>query len=96
MDSTHKTNKHNWKLYTVLIRDAFGSWLPGGHFFVSGEEYGIVTKGLQILKRWAKTWKPRYFIVDLSAIEEKAVNHTFPGLVVGEQEVSVFYCTWHS
>jgi MULE transposase domain len=96
MDSTHKTNKHGWKLYTVLIRDSFGSWLPGGHFFVSGEEYRIVTKGLQILKRWAKTWKPRYFIVDLSSIEENAINHAFPGLRAGEQEIGIFYCTWHS
>jgi hypothetical protein len=51
MDSTHKTNKHSWKLYTVLVRDAYGSWLPGGHFFVSGEEQVIVSKGLQVLKR---------------------------------------------
>ena len=30
MDSTHKTNKHGWKLSTLLVRNAFGSWLPGG------------------------------------------------------------------
>ncbi len=78
MDSTHKTNKHGWKLYTVLIRDAFASWLPGGHFFVSGEEQWIVAKGLQVLKRWARAWIPRYFIIDLSAIEENAVVQVHP------------------
>jgi len=96
MDSTHKTNKHGWKLYTVLVRDSFGAWLPGGHFFVSGEEQGIVAKGMQVLKRWAQTWKPRYFIVDLSSIEENAINRTFRGLAASEQEVAVFYCSWHS
>jgi MULE transposase domain len=96
MDSTHKTNKHSWKLYTLLVQDSFGSWLPGGHFLVSGEEQNIVAKGMQVLKRWARTWKPRYFIVDLSSIEENAINHTFRGLAAGEQEVGVFYCTWHS
>src|SRR4051794_40237137 len=64
-----KTNKHGWKLYTVLVHDPFGSWLSGGHFFVSGEEQVIVSKGLLVLKRWARTWVPRYFIIDLSSIE---------------------------
>ena len=80
MDSTHKTNKHGWKLYIVLVRDLFGSWLSGGHFFVSGEEQVIVSKGLLALKRWARTWVPRYLIIDLSSIEENAVSHAFPGL----------------
>ena len=38
----------------------------------------------------------RYFIVDLSSIEENAINRTFRGLVAGEQEVGVFYCSWYS
>src|SRR5437588_12503257 len=96
MDSTHKINKRDWKLYTLLTRNAFGSWLPGGHFFVSGEEQGIIAKGLQVLKRWARSWIPRYFIIDLSSIEENAINRTFPGLAAGEQEVAMLYCTRHS
>lgn len=96
MDSTHKTNRHGWKLYTVITRNSFGAWLPGGHFLVSGEEQTIVAKGLLVLKRWARVWVPRYFIIDLSAIEENAVNRAFPGIQVGEQDVAIFYCTWHS
>lgn len=95
MDSTHKTNKHSWKLYTLLARDSFGSWLSGGHFFVSAEEQGIVAKGLCVLKRWAGTWQPRYFLIDQSAIEENAVKQAFRGIEAGEQSVSIFYCTWH-
>ncbi|RUP52046.1 hypothetical protein BC936DRAFT_142698 [Jimgerdemannia flammicorona] len=53
MDSTHKTNKHDWKLYTMLVQDVFGSWLAGSHFFINTEEQGIVTKRLQVLKQWA-------------------------------------------
>ena len=86
MDSTHKTNKHSWKLYALLVRDTFGSLLSGGHFFVSAEEQHIVAKGLQVLKRWARTWEPRYFLTDQSAIEKNAVKHTFLGLEAGEQE----------
>ena len=51
MDSTHKMNKHSWKLYTVLVRNKFNSWLSGGHFFISGEEQEIVAAGLGVLKR---------------------------------------------
>ena len=51
MDSTHKTNKHSWKLYTLLVWNSFGSWLSGGHFFVNAEEQKIITKGLLILKQ---------------------------------------------
>ena len=47
MDSTHKTNKHNWKLYTLIMRNTFGSWLPGGHFIVSSEEQHIVSKAFK-------------------------------------------------
>ena len=95
MDSTHKANKHSWKLYIILVRNSFGSWLPGGHFFVSSEEQHIITEGLKILKQWAQTWKPQYFLVDQSAIEENTIKHTFPGIVAGEQEIDIFYCTWH-
>lgn len=95
MDSTHKTNKHGWKLYTVLVRDSFNSWLPGGHFFVSTDEQNIVAKGLRVLKQWANTWRPRYFLIDQSAIEENAINHVFPGISAGEQNIGIFYCTWH-
>jgi len=95
MDSTHKTNKHSWKLYTLLVRDAFGSWVSGGHFFVSGEEQHTVAKGLQVIKRWARSWQPRYFIIDQSAVEENAVNYAFRGIEAGEQNVTIFYCTWH-
>src|SRR5438270_4426262 len=95
MDSTHKTNKHSWKLYTLLVRDAFGSWVSGGHFFVSGEEQHTVAKGLQVIKRWARSWQPRYFIIDKSAVEENAVNYAFRGIEAGEQNVAIFYCMWH-
>ena len=84
IDSTHKTNKHSWKLYTLLVRNSFGSWLSGGHFFVNAEEQKIVTKGLLILKRWTSNWKPRYFLIDQSAIEENAIKRTFWGLIAGE------------
>jgi hypothetical protein len=75
----------------LVVRDSFGSWLPGGHFLVSGAEQNIVAKGMQVLKQWTQTWRPRYIIV-----EENAINHTFRAPQAVEQEVGVFYYTWHS
>lgn len=95
MDSTHKTTKYDWKLYTLLIRNEYGSWLPGGHFYVSGEDKHIVKAGLQQLKLWASNWQPRYFLIDQSAIEENAIKSTFRGIEAGEQNVDIYYCTWH-
>ena len=28
MDSTHNTNQPKWKLFTLMIRDEYGSWIP--------------------------------------------------------------------
>jgi hypothetical protein len=56
-----------------------------------GQEQNIVAKGLQALKRWAQAWKPHYFIVDLRP------SRRMPSIArsEGEQEVAVFYCSWH-
>ena len=31
MDATHNTNRLHWKLFTVMIRDEYGNWIPGVH-----------------------------------------------------------------
>ena len=33
IDSTHKTNRYDWRLFTLYIRDGFGCWDVGAHFF---------------------------------------------------------------
>ena len=41
-------------------------------------------------------WQPRYVLTDDSAIEQRAVRLAFPGLSIGEQEVTHLLCSVHS
>jgi hypothetical protein len=49
INSTHKTNKWDWRLFTLYVRDAIGCWCVGGHFFVDGEDSNILAKALKII-----------------------------------------------
>ena len=97
MDSTHNTNALKWKLFTVMVRDEYGSFWPCGHMLSSNEDADIVAAFLKVIKRWLKGgWRPRYAVTDDSAAEQKAVRLAFRGLQDGEQEVSHFLCRTHS
>jgi hypothetical protein len=99
MDSTHKLNSSNWKLTTIYVQNNVGVWFPGVQFFLSTENSALVTTGLNFIKSLAEKnnlkWQPRYFIIDDSNIETKAIKDCFAGLLIGEQEVSIFYCKVH-
>jgi len=99
MDSTHKTNKLGWYLYTIMVRDEYGAWIPAAHLLTNGEDSDILAEAMRYLKRWSKgqkgQWQPRYFLTDDSAAEQAAVRKAFPGLVEGEQEVDHLLCRWH-
>ncbi|RHZ51234.1 hypothetical protein Glove_481g50 [Diversispora epigaea] len=79
-DSTHKTNKYDWRLFTLYIRDRYGCWDVGAHFFVSKEDSDTVAEALIITRRFCSSWKPRYFLADQSSIEAKSIVTAFPGL----------------
>ncbi|SLM33896.1 MULE transposase domain, partial [Lasallia pustulata] len=97
MDSTHKTNKLRWFLYTLMVRDEHGSWIPGAHILTAREDSDIVATGLKTIKRWCHNqWHLRYMLTDDSAGEQSAVRKAFPGLSAGEMEVSHLLCKVHS
>lgn len=95
IDSTHKTNKHDWRLFTLYIRDGCGSWNVGGHFFVSREDSQVVKEALKIMRRFAPNWNPRYILADQSSVEANSISAAFPGLRAGQQECDVLLCTVH-
>lgn len=47
MDSTHQTSKLSWLLYTLMVRDEYGSWVPGAHIITAHEDSDIVAAGLK-------------------------------------------------
>lgn len=95
IDSTHKTNRYDYRLFTLYIRNKYGCWVIGAHFFVSNEDSNTVEEALKIVKQFACHWKPRYFIADQSNVEANSVKIAFPGLQSGEQECDIIFCTVH-
>jgi len=95
IDSTHNTNKHYWRLFTLYVRDGCGSWNVGAHFFVSNENSVVVSVALKIIRKFVPRWRPRYILLDQSSIEANSILITFPGLSIGEQECEVILCTVH-
>ena len=94
MDATHDTNHLKWLLYTVMVRDSSGSWLPLAHFLTEKGDGDIIVLALRKIKGWSG-WIPRYFITDDSAAEQRAVRLVFPGHIIGEIEVDHLLCRVH-
>ncbi|RHZ62902.1 hypothetical protein Glove_334g80 [Diversispora epigaea] len=95
IDSTHKTNQYDYRLFTLYICNGYGCWDVGAHFFVSNEDSDTISEALKIVQRFAVRWKPRYFLQDQSNAEENSIKLAFPGLKNGEQECEVIFCTIH-
>ncbi|GBC09883.1 hypothetical protein RclHR1_00920001 [Rhizophagus clarus] len=95
IDSTHKTNKYDWRLFTLYVRDTYGSWDVGAHFFVSNEDCDTVSEALKIIRSKCRQWSPRYFLLDQSGIEAKGIKKAFPGISAGEQQCDVILCVVH-
>ncbi len=99
LDSTHEINASKWKLSAILVQTKYGIWLPGAQFFLEVENSSTVSAGLKAVKEMVAScglkWEPRYFVIDQSKIETKALWIAFPGLLAGEQEISIYYCKIH-
>jgi hypothetical protein len=95
IDSTHKTNRYDCRLFTLYVHNYYGCWDVGAHFFVSNENSDTVVEGLKIIRQFARYWNPRYFLSDQSNIESNSIKMAFSGLQNGEQECDVIFCTVH-
>ena len=95
IDSTHKTNRYDWRLFTLYVRDTYGCWNVGAHFFVSNEDADTVAEALIIIRNKYCNWSPRYILSDQSSIEAKSIKKAFPGITAGEQECQILLCVVH-
>jgi hypothetical protein len=88
IDSTHKTNQLEWKLFTLMARDNFGCWHPLAHALLSHEFGELIAEFLLAIKQWTGgNWQLRYALSDDSGAEQRAFRLAFPGLATGETEV---------
>lgn len=47
MDATHNTNGMRWILYTVMIRETHGTWVPGAHILTAKADSNVIRLGLE-------------------------------------------------
>ena len=76
-----------------MIMDNCGVYLPGAQMLLRNEDVESIKKGLITISNQIKLWKPRYFIVDDSAIEIRAVKEAFPGFFLPKD---IFLCKVYS
>ncbi|KAL2047152.1 hypothetical protein N7G274_001171 [Stereocaulon virgatum] len=99
MDSAHHTNSLKWFLFTVMVRDESGKWIPCAHMLSQYEDGDIIREFLKVIRRWSggpEGWRLRYFITGDSAAEQRGVRGAFQGSKEGTTEVSHFLCRKHS
>lgn len=72
MDSTHDTNRLRWYLFTLLVRDRYGSWRPGGHFLTQTQHSPIIQACLTAITELIPSFNPAYMVNDDSAAEQKS------------------------
>jgi hypothetical protein len=52
IDSTYKTNRYDWHLFTLYIRNTYGCWNIGAHFFVSNKDNDTIAKALKKIRSY--------------------------------------------
>jgi hypothetical protein len=96
IDSTYKTNRYNWHLFTLYVCDTYGYWNISMHFFVSSEDSDTVAEALKKIRSYCH-WSSCYILSDQSSVEFKSIKIVFPG-DAGEQECEVLlyivYVMW--
>ncbi len=96
LDSTHRTNKLGWFLFTLVVRDEQGSFIPCAHFLSSNEDGDIIGASLRVIREWTgglEGWKLAYILTDDSAAEQRGVRLAFDDV---ESQVRHLLCTKHS
>ncbi|RHZ73635.1 hypothetical protein Glove_230g147 [Diversispora epigaea] len=103
IDSTYKTNRYDYRLFTLYIRNRYSCWDVGAILarkIILGprncnEDSDTIAKALKIIRKFAPHWKPRYFFQDQNNVEANSIKLAFPGLRNGEQKCDTIFCTVH-
>ena len=102
MDATHKTVRWGWNLFTIMVRDDCGSWLPTACFFTEQQTARVISACLGVIIDWcgglgsSGSWALQYLITDDSAAEQNAVRDSFGCHADGSPRVQHLLCSKHS
>jgi hypothetical protein len=78
----------------LYVRDTYGCWNIGAHFFVSSEDSDTVAEALKKIRSYCR-WFSRYILSDQSSVEFKSIKIVFSGVNASEQECEVLLCVVH-
>ena len=79
LDATYRTTRYSLPLFFLAVKTNVDYQVVGS-FIIQYETTEAIAEALQTLKQWNKSWKPEFFMTDLSEQEINAVEEIFPGL----------------
>ena len=94
-DATHETNVGGHNLFSFLVGDKYGIYIPAAHAVVERESSQVLQTVFMTLRR-VTAWSPCYILTDNTVIQQLAVRDTFPGLVHRQLEITHLLYTIHS
>ena len=78
LDATYRTSRYTLPVFFLCLPTNVG-YSVVGTFITEAEDTVSIKEGLEILRKWNKDWKPRYFMSDYCDQEINAVEETFAG-----------------
>ena len=81
MDAIYKTCKYNFPCFFLTVKTSVGIGQVVATIIPEFENEEMLSQGLQILKSWAPTWNPSFFVTDKSSVELNAVAQVHPRAV---------------
>ncbi|KAG0269741.1 hypothetical protein BGZ95_001956 [Linnemannia exigua] len=76
--SVESINRHDWKLFTLYVRDRLGCWDSGAHFLVNVIDSAAISQALRLIRQLAPSWQPRYILTDRTPAVIAGIETTFP------------------
>ncbi|KAF9129606.1 hypothetical protein BGW39_004007 [Mortierella sp. 14UC] len=84
--SVESTNRYDWKLFTLYVRDRLGCWDSGAHFFLNEVTSSIVAQALRLVRQLAPSWRPRYMLTDRTSTVTAGIETAFPRAAQGTSQ----------
>lgn len=78
LDATYRTTRYSLPLFFLAVKTNVDYQVVGS-FIIQHETTEAIAEALQTLKQWNQSWKPQFFMTDLSEQEINAVEEVFPG-----------------
>ena len=80
LDATYRTTRYALPLFFVAVKTNVDYQVVAS-FVVQYETTQAIEEALKMLKGWNPSWKPSFFMTDLSEQEINAIQEVFPGIM---------------